>query len=69
MTQLPILVPASRLTKSPTNVRKSSDAAADAQLQANIAERGQAQLRFENHGATVAAKARGLGVVIAGGCK
>ena len=40
MTQLPILVPASRLTKSPTNVRKSSDAAADAQLQANIAERG-----------------------------
>jgi len=40
MTQLPILVPASRLTKSPTNVRKSIDAAADAQLQANIAERG-----------------------------
>ncbi|CAN5496941.1 ParB/RepB/Spo0J family partition protein [soil metagenome] len=40
MTKLPILVPASRLTKSPTNVRKSSDPAADAQLEANIAERG-----------------------------
>ena len=40
MSQLPILVPASKLTKSPTNVRKTTDAAADAQLQANIAERG-----------------------------
>lgn len=40
MTQLPILVPASRLTKSLTNVRKSTDPAADAQLEANIAERG-----------------------------
>lgn len=40
MTQLPILVPASKLTKSPTNVRKSTDPAADAQLEANIAERG-----------------------------
>lgn len=40
MSQLPILVPASKLTKSPANVRKTSDAAADAQLQANIAERG-----------------------------
>lgn len=40
MSQLPILVPASKLTKSPTNVRKTSDPTADAQLQANIAERG-----------------------------
>lgn len=40
MTQLSILVPASRLTKSPTNVRKTSDPAADAQLEANIAEKG-----------------------------
>ena len=40
MTQMPILVPAAKLTKSPTNVRKSTDAAADAQLEANIAERG-----------------------------
>jgi ParB family chromosome partitioning protein len=40
MTQLPILVPASKLTKSPTNVRKTSDPTADAQLEANIAERG-----------------------------
>jgi len=40
MTQLSILVPASRLTKSPTNVRKASDATADAQLEANIAEKG-----------------------------
>ncbi|WP_157217984.1 ParB/RepB/Spo0J family partition protein [Flavisphingomonas formosensis] len=40
MTQLPILVAASKLTKSPTNVRKTSDPDADAQLEANIAERG-----------------------------
>ena len=40
MTQLSILVPASRLTKSPTNVRKTSDPTADAQLEANIAEKG-----------------------------
>ena len=40
MSQIPILVPASKLTKSPTNVRKTSDAAADAQLEANIAEKG-----------------------------
>lgn len=40
MSQLPILVPASKLTKSPTNVRKSTDPVADAQLQANIVERG-----------------------------
>jgi ParB family chromosome partitioning protein len=40
MSQLPILVPASKLSKSPTNVRKTSDPAADAQLEANIAERG-----------------------------
>ncbi|WP_033964773.1 MULTISPECIES: ParB/RepB/Spo0J family partition protein [Sphingomonadaceae] len=40
MSQLPILVPASKLTKSPTNVRKSTDPAADAQLEANIAEKG-----------------------------
>ena len=40
MTQFSILVPASRLTKSPTNVRKASDLVADAQLEANIAEKG-----------------------------
>ena len=40
MSQLPILVPASKLTKSPTNMRWTSDPAADAQLEANIAERG-----------------------------
>ncbi|CUS45792.1 ParB/RepB/Spo0J family partition protein [Sphingomonas sp. AR_OL41] len=40
MSQLPILVPASKLTKSPTNVRKSTDPVADAQLEANIAEKG-----------------------------
>lgn len=40
MTQLPILVPAANLTKSPSNVRKVSDAVADAQLEANIAVKG-----------------------------
>ncbi|MDO6415226.1 ParB N-terminal domain-containing protein [Sphingomonas sp. BIUV-7] len=40
MTQLPILVPASKLAPSPSNVRTSSDPTADAQLEANIAERG-----------------------------
>jgi ParB family chromosome partitioning protein len=40
MTQRPILVPASKLAPSPSNVRTSSDPAADAQLEANIAERG-----------------------------
>jgi ParB family chromosome partitioning protein len=40
MSQLPILVPASKLSKSPTNVRKSTDPVADAQLEANIAEKG-----------------------------
>lgn len=40
MSQLPILVLASKLTKSPTNVRKTSDPSADAQLEANIAQRG-----------------------------
>ena len=40
MSQLPILVPASKLSKSPTNMRRTSDPAADAQLEANIAERG-----------------------------
>lgn len=40
MNQQPILVPALRLAKSPANVRRSSDAEADAQLEANIAEHG-----------------------------
>ena len=40
MTQLPILVPAAKLIKSPSNVRKTLDAQADAQLEASIAERG-----------------------------
>jgi ParB family transcriptional regulator, chromosome partitioning protein len=40
MNQQPILVPATRLAKSPTNVRRSSDAEADAQLEVNIAEHG-----------------------------
>lgn len=40
MTQSIIFVPARNLTKSPTNVRKSTDPVADAQLEANIAARG-----------------------------
>ncbi|MDE1918802.1 MAG: ParB/RepB/Spo0J family partition protein [Sphingomonadales bacterium] len=40
MSELPILVSASLLERSPANVRKSSDAEADARLEANIAERG-----------------------------
>ncbi|MFJ5932238.1 ParB/RepB/Spo0J family partition protein [Sphingomonas sp. NPDC092331] len=40
MNDLPILVPAANLTKSPGNVRKASDAYADAQLEANIAAKG-----------------------------
>lgn len=40
MTQLPILVPAANLTKSPSNVRTVGDAIADAQLEANIAVKG-----------------------------
>ena len=40
MTQLPILVAAANLTKSPSNVRTVSDAVADAQLEANIAVKG-----------------------------
>ena len=40
MIQLPILVPAANLTKSPSNVRKASDPVADAQLEANIAAKG-----------------------------
>lgn len=40
MQSLPILIPASQLSKSATNVRRSTDAAADARLEANIAENG-----------------------------
>lgn len=40
MSQLPILVAAANLEKSPANVRKSSDPEADVRLAANIAERG-----------------------------
>ena len=40
MSQPIILVPAARLAKSPTNVRKSSDAEADAQLEASIVAHG-----------------------------
>ncbi|MDE8652309.1 ParB/RepB/Spo0J family partition protein [Novosphingobium album (ex Liu et al. 2023)] len=40
MSELPILVSAASLEKSPANVRKTSDPQADARLQANIAERG-----------------------------
>lgn len=40
MTQLPILVAAANLAKSPSNVRTVSDAVADAQLEANIAAKG-----------------------------
>lgn len=40
MTQLPILVAAKNLTKSPSNVRTVHDAVADAQLEANIAVKG-----------------------------
>lgn len=40
MSQPIIFVPASKLTKSPSNVRKTSDPEADAQLEANIVKRG-----------------------------
>ena len=40
MTQLPILVAAANLAKSPSNVRTVSDPVADAQLEANIAVKG-----------------------------
>ncbi|WP_150295084.1 ParB/RepB/Spo0J family partition protein [Sphingobium estronivorans] len=40
MNQLPILVSAANLTKSPSNVRKASDPVADTQLEANIAAKG-----------------------------
>ena len=40
MTQLPILVAAANLSKSPSNVRTVGDAVADAQLEANIAVKG-----------------------------
>lgn len=40
MSQLPILVPAANLEKSPANARKNSNPQADAMLAANIAERG-----------------------------
>jgi ParB family chromosome partitioning protein len=40
MTQSIILVSAAKLSKSPANVRKSSEPTADAQLEANIAARG-----------------------------
>ncbi|WP_245653914.1 ParB/RepB/Spo0J family partition protein [Novosphingobium rosa] len=40
MSDLPILVAASALEKSPANVRKTSDPQADARLEANIADRG-----------------------------
>lgn len=40
MTQPIILVPAAKLAKSPSNVRKSSDAEADAQLEASIVAHG-----------------------------
>lgn len=40
MTDLPILVAAASLEKSPANVRKTSDPQADARLEANIAQRG-----------------------------
>src|SRR3546814_2031236 len=40
MTQLPILVAAANLAKSPSNVRTVGDPVADAQLEANIAVKG-----------------------------
>ncbi|MBA4090113.1 MAG: chromosome partitioning protein ParB [Sphingobium sp.] len=40
MSKLPILIPARDCEKSPSNVRKSSDPAADLQFKANIAVRG-----------------------------
>lgn len=63
MTQLPILVPAANLTKSPSNVRKQSEAVADAQLEANIAAKG---VRQNLIGVPVARK-KGHYRIIAGG--
>ncbi|SEJ91949.1 chromosome partitioning protein, ParB family [Sphingobium sp. AP50] len=63
MTQLPILVPAANLTKSPKNVRTVSDAVADAQLEANIAAKG---VRKNLIGVPVARK-KGHYRIVAGG--
>ncbi|AJA07238.1 ParB/RepB/Spo0J family partition protein [Sphingobium sp. H39-3-25] len=63
MTQLPILVPAANLAKSPSNVRTVSDPIADAQLEANIAVKG---VRQNLIGVPVSRK-KGHYRVIAGG--
>jgi len=63
MQHLPIFVPAANLTKSPCNVRKSSDAFSDAQLEANIAAKG---LRQNLIGLPVSRK-KGHYRIIAGG--
>ena len=63
MSQLPILVPASHLTKSPANVRKTTNLQADAWLNANIAARGVIQNLF---GVPVARK-KGHYRIVAGG--
>jgi ParB family chromosome partitioning protein len=63
VTQLPILVPAANLAKSPSNVRTVSDPIADAQLEANIAVKG---VRQNLIGVPVSRK-KGHYRVIAGG--
>lgn len=63
MKHMPIPVPATNLTKSPSNVRKVSDPFADAQLEANIALKG---VRQNLIGVPVARK-KGHYRIIAGG--
>ncbi|MBT0667408.1 ParB N-terminal domain-containing protein [Novosphingobium profundi] len=63
MSQLPILVAATNLTKSPSNVRTVGDPVADAQLEANIAAKG---VRQNLIGVPIARK-KGHYRVIAGG--
>src|SRR3546814_17324463 len=63
MTQLPILVAAANLAKSPSNVRTVGDPVADAQLEANIAVKGVRQNLIGVH----VSRRKGHYRIIAGG--
>lgn len=63
MTTTPILVPASNLAKSPVNVRKRTDAHADAELETSIASHG----LIQNLVAVPVARKKGHYRVTAGG--
>ena len=63
MTTTPILVPASNLAKSPVNVRKRTDARADAELETSIASHG----LIQNLVAVPVARKKGHYRVTAGG--